>query len=59
MEKTIKSEEDKIIAMKSKQLELAKKLALAGKKPEKKLSKRVQKRLDKIEADKTKTDLEK
>jgi len=58
-EKLIKEEEAKVIALETKRLEIQKKLEAAGPKPEKKLSKRVQKRLDKIDADKNKTDLEK
>jgi len=58
-DRMIKAEEAKVIALENKARESQKRLELAGPKPEKKLSKRVQKRLDKIDADKNRTDLEK
>ena len=59
MEKARQKEDKKIIEMETKRLELAKKLEGREQPEKKKLSKRAQKRLDKLMADSTKSDVEK
>ena len=59
MEKAREKEEEKRIELEAKRLEIAKRLESKEQPKERRLSKRAQKRLDKLMADKTKSDLEK
>ena len=60
MEAARQREEEKRMELEAKRLEIAKRLESKEQQPEKKrLSRRAQKRLDKLMADKTKSDLEK